>query len=102
MTASPMQLTWGGIQFMRRQHSARLSLQVDSHGPTDAQIRHMLADAGLTVAGERLVLHVDTACREYVFSLRYLRLSTDTAPPAALGQLAQRTGVITLSWDGSR
>lgn len=89
-------------QFIRRQHNARLSLEVDARGPTEAEIRHMLADTGLTVAGERMVLHVDTERREYFFTLRQLRLSTDTTPPATLGKLAQRIGVITLSWDGSR
>jgi putative Mg2+ transporter-C (MgtC) family protein len=87
---------------VRREHRARLWLEVDALGPTDIEIRHALNDAGLSVMGARWVLHSDTERREYFFDVHHLRLPTNTVPPAVLSELAKRTGVVALSWDGLR
>jgi len=85
-----------------REHRAKLALEVDFRGPTDADVRELLARAGLSVGGARAVIHMDTERRELLFDLRHLRLSTETVPPAVLGELSRKTGVIKVSWDGLR
>jgi hypothetical protein len=87
---------------VRREHRARLAVVVDPLGPTDMEIRHALNDAGLSVLGSRWVLHSDTERREYFFDVHHLRLPTNTVPPPVLVELARRSGVVKLSWDGLR
>lgn len=87
---------------IRREHRARLSVELSPEGPEQTNLRRRLEEAGLSIIGTRAAIHTDSERREYLFELRQLRKFAHTEPPAVFGELAQVPGVIKLVWDALR
>lgn len=86
-----------------RQHvRTRLTVRIAEDGPSESAVRKRLAEAGLSIAGTRLILNRGKAYREFIFELRQLRLAQDTSTPPVVADLAREAGVVKLRWDALR
>lgn len=86
--------------WIRREHHAQFSIELDARGPGEAEIRRRLGDAGLKITGSRLVVQRAGEQRELTFEVSQLRRFENTETPALLGELAGEPGVVKLQWDG--
>lgn len=86
--------------WMLRDHHARVSIDVDAGGPTEAQIRHRLEQAGLSITAVRSVLSRNGEHRAVQFEVSQLRRSANCETPAFLIELAVDPGVLKVEWDG--
>jgi len=87
---------------LRQQIRTRLAIMVDKDGPSEAELRQRLLQAGFAIAGTRIILNRREAYRELIFELRQLRLAHDTTTPPVVAELAHEAGVMKLRWDAMR
>jgi len=95
-----------GLKFwedrMPREHSARLSLELDASGGIDDQeVRRRLSAAGLVIVATRVAVDHGTF-RELVYEVRGIGKWSHDELPQALGVLASRPGIARLKWDTGR
>jgi putative Mg2+ transporter-C (MgtC) family protein len=83
---------------LQREYRARLTLQLDSQGPDDEEVRQWLIQRGLVIARSRIRLRRNNDRRDLVFEVRYLRRTSQTEMPSAVKELAGRTGIVSLEW----
>jgi putative Mg2+ transporter-C (MgtC) family protein len=88
--------------WMRREHRARFSIDMDAAGPTEAQIRGRLEAAGLSIIAISSVQHRNGERRELQFDVSQVRHLPNCGTPAVVGELAAEPGVVKVEWDGSR
>jgi putative Mg2+ transporter-C (MgtC) family protein len=83
---------------LRQERYARLEIEFDASGPSEADIRRRVGEAGLSIV--RCNVSVDTLGkrRKLYFELREFRRSTDGQPPSLVEQLAREAGVVKLQW----
>ena len=86
--------------WMPIEHQARFSIDVDAAGPTEAQIRRRLEQAGLSIIAVRSVLRRNGEHRELQFNVSQVRRFVNHETPALLGELAAASGVLKVEWDG--
>jgi putative Mg2+ transporter-C (MgtC) family protein len=80
-----------------REHAVRLTIECDSSGPPEAELRRRLSTAGLTMAGLELSLRANGTA-EYAFEVRHLApTSSDTVPKIVL-DLGRERGVARVEW----
>ncbi|HTW38524.1 MAG TPA: MgtC/SapB family protein [Steroidobacteraceae bacterium] len=102
-TALVLLALWGLRWFedrMRREHHARLSVELDASGPAESEIRRRLEHAGLAVIGMRCALERTGTQREFQFEVSQMRRFSASQAPPLLGELALEPGVIRVQWDG--
>jgi putative Mg2+ transporter-C (MgtC) family protein len=87
---------------MRREHRARLSLELEASGPSDSDIRRRLEEAGLSIVGLRCVLERTGLHRQLQFEVSQMRRFSSTESPALIGEIALAPGVIKVEWDALR
>jgi putative Mg2+ transporter-C (MgtC) family protein len=87
---------------MQREHSARFSIELDAAGPSEAEIRGTLEQAGLSIRAIRSVVQRTGAHRELHFEVSQMRCFANTETPPIIGELAARAGVLKVQWDGFR
>ena len=87
---------------LRQQIRSRLSIMVADDGPSENALRQRLSDAGLSIAGTRVILNRGQGYRELVFELWLWRLTGDTTTPPIVTDLAAEAGVMKLRWDALR
>jgi putative Mg2+ transporter-C (MgtC) family protein len=87
---------------MLQQARARLSISLDADGPDDAEIRHRLKEAHLTILASRVTREQAGRYRELVFELQQFRRYADSTPPAMLDGLTTQGGVVRLQWESLR
>ena len=85
---------------MLREHRARFSIDVGGTGPTEAQIRRRLEQAGLSIVSVRSVLCRNGKRRELQFELSHMRRFSNCETPPLLAELASEAGVLRVEWDG--
>jgi putative Mg2+ transporter-C (MgtC) family protein len=84
---------------LRQEHRARLLIELDPSGPSEAEIRRRLGDAGLSIASGALRLDGTSRHRELEFEVRQLlRSAASTETPGFVAELARQAGVVKLSW----
>jgi putative Mg2+ transporter-C (MgtC) family protein len=87
---------------LRQQIRTRLTIMVAENGLSENALRRRLAEAGLSIAGTRIILNRSAGYRELIFELRQLRLAHDTTTPAVVADLANEAGIMKLRWDALR
>ncbi len=85
-------------EMLRREHGARLALELDASGPDEEEIRRKIAEAGFAV--RTLNVSVTAAGRHLSFSLNYAPESGDPRTPPLVGVLAREPGVAKVEWRG--
>jgi len=85
---------------MRREHRARLSIELDATGPSEAEIRRRIVERGFTIDGTQLNTRCATKRRKFVLEVRRLRLAASTETPSLIEELATAPGVARVDWDG--
>ena len=75
---------------------------MDASGPSEAQIRHRIEQAGLSIIAVRSVLSRNSEHREMQFDVSQVRRSLHCETPALIGELAADPGVLKVAWDGLR
>lgn len=84
---------------LRQEHRARFSIELDPSGPSEAEIRSRLGNAGLSIESGALRLDGRSQHRELEFEVqRLLRSTTSTDTPGFVAELAREAGVVKLSW----
>jgi putative Mg2+ transporter-C (MgtC) family protein len=93
-------LKWveGGL---RQEHRARFSIELDASGPSEAEIRRRLGDAGQSIAGSHVFLDGTGKHRKLVFEVHEVRRISNTETPRFVDELAHEAGVVKLQWHGS-
>lgn len=86
----------------RQYRRVRLAIMVADGGVGEDVLRHRLTQAGLAIAGNRLIVNRDKGYRELIFDLRQFHLPGGTATPSVVAELAGEAGVMKLRWDGLR
>jgi putative Mg2+ transporter-C (MgtC) family protein len=87
---------------MRQSMSACLEAEVDAGGPDEASLRRWITEAGLTIVRIDVDMDCEAGRRKYTFSLKQMRAVSDIAPPALIGQIADRPGIAHISWQDLR
>jgi putative Mg2+ transporter-C (MgtC) family protein len=87
---------------LRQQSRVRLSLMIGNDGPDESALRERLVAAGLSIAGNRVIINCAEGYRELVFELRQFQLPNNTATPPIVAALADEAGVMKLHWDALR
>jgi putative Mg2+ transporter-C (MgtC) family protein len=87
---------------LRQQIRTRLTIMIGEDGIGEDALRQRLTEAGLSIAGTRIIFNRREAYRELIFELRQLRLAHDTTTPPIIAALASETGVMKLRWDAIR
>lgn len=87
---------------LRQRLRTRLTIMIAEGGLSEEALRHRLTQAGLSIAGTRIILNRSEGYRELIFELRQLRLAHDTTTPSVVSDLAHEAGVMKLRWDALR
>ncbi|HEY3916625.1 MAG TPA: MgtC/SapB family protein [Stellaceae bacterium] len=88
---------------LAQERLAQLSIVIaEGSGLSEDALRRKLVDAGLAIAGNRVIVNRADAWREFVFDIRRFGLAADTETPPVVAVLAKEDGVIKLHWDGKR
>jgi putative Mg2+ transporter-C (MgtC) family protein len=87
---------------LRQQIHTQLSIMVADNGLSENMLRQRLTDAGLSIAGTKIILNRREGYREFVFDLQQERLAHDTTTPPVIGNLADEVGVMKLRWHATR
>jgi putative Mg2+ transporter-C (MgtC) family protein len=87
---------------LRQQIRTRLSVMVAENGLGESALRQRLIEAGLSIAGSRIILNRSEGYRELIFQLRQFRLARDTTTPPVVAELAREAGIMKLRWDALR
>ena len=82
---------------LRREQRARLSIELDVTGPSEAEIRRRLVGAGLPVAGLR-VAYAAAGQRKLIFEVHEVCRPSDSATPNIVHKLALEPGITKLKW----
>ncbi len=82
-------LKWGEDRLLQ-EHRACLTIELDTEGPEESEIRRRLADSGLSIIGTRLRRGGER--REFVFELRQVRRRSDTDVPAVANEPRSASG----------
>jgi putative Mg2+ transporter-C (MgtC) family protein len=94
-------LRW--VESRLRQHTrTRLAIMIADNGLGEDVLRQRLTEAGLSIAGARIILNRTNGYRELIFELSQLRLPHDTSIPSIIADLAGEAGVMKLRWDALR
>jgi putative Mg2+ transporter-C (MgtC) family protein len=91
---------WGLLWIERalpREQRATLAVEIDSHGPSEDDLRRKLQQAGLTIARCQLSFRAGEHS-ELIFDLRETRPSPRTEAPPFVHAMAHEAGVVTLRW----
>ena len=93
-------LKWieGGL---RQEHRARFSIELDASGPSEAEIRRRLGNAGQSIAGSHVFLDATSKHRKLIFEVHEVRHISNTETPGFVDELAREGGVVNLQWNGS-
>ena len=83
---------------LSQERYARLAIELDAVGPSEADIRRRLGEVGLSVVKCDVSVDALSQRRELDFELREFRRSTDIQPTSLVYQLARETGVVKLQW----
>ena len=87
---------------LRQQIRTRLTIMIAENGIGEDALRRRLTEAGLSIAGTRVMLNRSEAYRELIFELRQFRLAHDTTTPPIVTELTSVPGVLKLRWDAMR
>jgi putative Mg2+ transporter-C (MgtC) family protein len=82
---------------LRQERNATLTLEIESGGPNEEEIRRRIDEAGLTAVSASLSLAAG-ARRTLSFTLRYPTAAGDTRVPPLVAALAREAGVARLDW----
>jgi putative Mg2+ transporter-C (MgtC) family protein len=85
--------------WLRREHRARLSLELDASGPGEAEIRRRLKRAGLKIAAGGFVIENGGGRRSLVLNLSELRRPAENDGPRVVDELASEPGVVRARWE---
>jgi putative Mg2+ transporter-C (MgtC) family protein len=83
---------------LRQERYTRLSIELDASGPSEAEIRHKLERAGLSIVTRTIEFDTRRKHRELIFEVRDFRRSDDSEPPKICAELAQEAGLVKLRW----
>jgi putative Mg2+ transporter-C (MgtC) family protein len=83
---------------MKQDRQARLSLVVNSSGPSENEIRSSLAQAGLKVASCAFAHSPEARSTELNCDLHWSAPADEHGVPAVIHALAERPGVIRIAW----
>jgi putative Mg2+ transporter-C (MgtC) family protein len=86
---------------LRQDRYAHLSIEFDASGLSEADIRHRLAEANLSVMKCDVSIDAFRKHRTWDFEIREFRMAVDTQPPSVIEDLAHEAGVVKLEWKGS-
>lgn len=81
---------------MSRDRLVSLSLLVEASGPTESEIRRLLAEAGFRVRS--LSINWTSLSREMNFGLLWRVASEEQSAPAIVDSLARTPGVVSVRW----
>ena len=84
---------------LRREQRAQFSIEVDSTGPSDAEIRRRLVGGGLSIAGLRASYVTADQHRKLIFDVHEVRRPSDIEMPSIINELMLEPGVIELKWE---
>lgn len=85
---------------MRQQHGARFSIELDTTGPSETEIRSALGHAGLSISGSTYRIEEGGRRRRLVFDVYEVRPTSSNQTPPFVTQLARQAGVLGLQWEG--
>jgi putative Mg2+ transporter-C (MgtC) family protein len=83
---------------LRQERYARLAIEFNDAGPSEAEIRRRLGEAGLVIVKCNLSIDVLSKHRKLDFKIREFRRSTDVQPSSLLDELAHEAGIVKLQW----
>jgi putative Mg2+ transporter-C (MgtC) family protein len=83
---------------LRREQRTRFLIEVQSDGPSEAEIRRRLLGAGLSIVGCDIDFAVANQHRKFVFDVHEIRRPVDIATPKFIDELAREVGVVHLKW----
>ncbi|HEX4024494.1 MAG TPA: MgtC/SapB family protein [Steroidobacteraceae bacterium] len=84
---------------LRQQHRARFSIELDTSGPSEADIRRKLDDAGLAIMCSGFQLDRENRHRKLEFEVHEVRATLNRLEtPGFVAELAREAGVVALQW----
>lgn len=83
---------------LRQERYAALAIELDDSGPSEAEIRLRLTDAGLLIVKCDILVDTTNKHRQLELAIREFRRSTDLQPPSLIDQLVREAGVVKLQW----
>jgi putative Mg2+ transporter-C (MgtC) family protein len=84
-----------------REHRVRFSIEIDESALSEAEIRRRVSAAGLTITASHVSFDRASTRRKLMFEILVTRLSSNTATPGIIEDLAHENGVMKLDWDGA-
>lgn len=91
---------WGLVRIERRvprERTVLLTIECDSSGPPEADLRRRLSGSGLTIAGCELSLQAKGRS-VFVFEVRHVAPTSSAATPKVVHDLAGEPGVVRVEW----
>lgn len=83
---------------MRQEHRAQFAIELDVTGPSEAEIRRRLGDAGMSIVGNCVTFNKAGEKRKLVFEVNEVRRVSNTETPRFVDELALEAGVVELRW----
>jgi putative Mg2+ transporter-C (MgtC) family protein len=83
---------------MRQEHRAQFAIELDVTGPSEAEIRRRLGDAGMSIVGNCVNFNKAGEKRKLVFEVNEVRRVSNTETPRFVDELALEAGVVELRW----
>lgn len=83
---------------LSREFHAKILLEVGEEGPSEAELRRLLGENGMSIIAGRVTFAGTD--RKFTFETRQIRRSADNRTPPILEALANQPGIRSLQWDG--
>ncbi|HUB94503.1 MAG TPA: MgtC/SapB family protein [Stellaceae bacterium] len=83
---------------LHQEHRERFSIELAAGGPSDAEVRQRLGEAGMTVIAAGIVVGDQGKHRRLDLQVQRYRRFGDTRTPAIIDELASLAGVVGVTW----
>jgi putative Mg2+ transporter-C (MgtC) family protein len=83
---------------LRQERYAHLAIEFDAGGPSEAEIRRRLRDAGLSIVKCDVSVDAQSKLRKLDFEVREFRRTTDIEPLSLVDELGREAGIVKLQW----
>jgi putative Mg2+ transporter-C (MgtC) family protein len=85
---------------LQQERSGRLTLELESNGPKEPEIRRRLGSAGLLITGSQKLIEPVSGRRRLVLEMRQVCRRAHTETPPIVDELASAPGVVSVQWQG--
>ena len=82
-----------------RERTVRLTVECDSTGPSEPDLRRRLSEAGLSIAACELSLQANGS-KALVFEVRHVAAAASPAIPTVVYELVRERGIVRVDWRG--